>query len=231
MSFPSVTLEIVSSANPNDEIRRQILRYFYDRNASATSRFGKKGSAVKISDVKSELKAVHGLKQPDVMSNLTYLIDRGWVKTVDETKTVTTERGTTVPSVVTYYEIAAKGIDRIEGGSEFQPRERYPGINIQATGSNVITLGDGNVVRTEYRQLFNALTELKVAVAESDQLSEEEKLNLAVDIESLRDQLAKTAPDKSVVRELWSGIEKAAAVTGLAQFAAAVTPHIADLIK
>lgn len=221
----------MSTANPNDEIRRKILRYFYDRNANATSRFGKKGSAVKISDVKSELKALHELKQPDVMANLTYLVDRGWVKTVDETKTVTTGRGTTMPSIVTYYEIAAKGIDKIEGGSEFEPRERYPGINIQATGNNVITLGDGNVVRAEYRKLFNALTEFKEAVSESDELSEAEKLNLAVDIETLRGQLAKANPDKGVVRELWSGIEKAAAVAGLAQFVAAVTPHVADLIK
>ena len=143
---------------------------------------------------------------------------------------MTTGRGTTVPSIVTYYEIAAKGIDHLEGGSEFQPRERYPGINIHATGSNVITLGDGNVVRAEFRQLFNSLTELKQAVPDSDQLSEEEKLNLAVDIESLRDQLAKASPDKGVVRELWSGIEKAAAVAGLTQFAAAVAPHIAELI-
>jgi hypothetical protein len=46
-------------ANPNDEIRAQILRYFYDRNAGATSRYGKKGSAVKISYVKKELKSAH----------------------------------------------------------------------------------------------------------------------------------------------------------------------------
>ena len=44
-----------SPGNPNDAIRQHILRYFYDRNAQATSRFGKKGSAVKISDVKREL--------------------------------------------------------------------------------------------------------------------------------------------------------------------------------
>jgi hypothetical protein len=74
--------------NPNDEIRNQALRYFYERNASATSRFGKKGSAVKISDAKRDLKARHGLSQQQVMSNLTYLIDRGWVKTVEIQKTV-----------------------------------------------------------------------------------------------------------------------------------------------
>jgi hypothetical protein len=35
------------------------------------------------------------------MSNMTSLIDRGWVKTVDQEKTVNTARGTTIPSVVT----------------------------------------------------------------------------------------------------------------------------------
>lgn len=66
--------------NPNDAIRKQILQYFYDRNHGATSQRGKKGSAMKISDVKRELKAKYGLSQQSVISNLTYLIDRGWVK-------------------------------------------------------------------------------------------------------------------------------------------------------
>jgi hypothetical protein len=46
----------LTTEDPNDKIREQILKYFYDRNTSATSRFGKKGSAAKISDVKRELK-------------------------------------------------------------------------------------------------------------------------------------------------------------------------------
>src|SRR4051794_31727301 len=108
-----------SSGNPNDAIRQQILRYFYDRNAQATSRFGKKGSAVKISDVKRELKAQARLTQQQVQSNLTYLLDREWVKSVDQEKQVTTRRGTTIPSTVTFYEISAQGIERIEGESEF----------------------------------------------------------------------------------------------------------------
>jgi hypothetical protein len=41
----------MATPNPNDAIRQTILSYFYDRNASATSRYGKKGSAVKISDI------------------------------------------------------------------------------------------------------------------------------------------------------------------------------------
>ena len=151
---------MTNGTNPNDEVRRQILAYFYDRNVQATSRFGKKGSAVRISDVKRELKQRHALTQQQVMSNLTYLLDREWVKQIDQHKEVTTRGGTTVPSVVAFYEVSANGIEKIEGESEFQPPDRYPGINIQATGSNVITLGDGNLVNVEYRQLFQQLAEL-----------------------------------------------------------------------
>ena len=75
----------MAGPNPNDEIRRVMLRYFYERNAAATSKRGKRGSGVKVSDVKKELKIRHGLTQQQVMSNLTYLLDRGWVKE-DEVK-------------------------------------------------------------------------------------------------------------------------------------------------
>ena len=216
-------------ANPNDEVRGQILRYFYDRNATATSRFGKKGSAAKISDVKRELKERHGLTQPQVVSNLTYLIDRKWVNTVEVEKTVTVGGGT-VPSTVTWYEIAAAGIDKIEGESEFTPPDRYPGINVQATGNNVITVGDGNIVNAEYTQLFAELNELKNAVASSDALGEAEKLDISIDIETLKDQLAKVEPDRQVTSRLWSRIEKAAAVAGLTEFVLAVTPLIQGIV-
>ena len=69
------------------------------------------------------------------MSNLTYLIDNGWVKTVDIEKTVAVKGGT-IPQVTTFHEITAKGIDKIEGGSQFEPKERYADINLTATGKN-----------------------------------------------------------------------------------------------
>jgi hypothetical protein len=216
--------------NPNDAIRNQILHYFFRRNASATSRFGKKGSAVKISDAKRELKAQHGLTQQQVMSNLTYLIDRGWVKTVAQEKTVQV-RGGTVPSVVTWYEIAAPGIEKIEGESEFKPEDRFAGININASGSNVITLGDGNVVNVKYEQLHKALDELKAAVAASDRLSEGEKLDVAVDIESVKNQLVKPDPNRSVVKSLWSSIEKVVTTAELVDYAVKVGGLIGPLLS
>jgi len=44
-------------ARSNNEIRRLMLQYFYDRNKVATSARGKKGYAIKISDIRKELKA------------------------------------------------------------------------------------------------------------------------------------------------------------------------------
>jgi hypothetical protein len=211
--------------NPNDEIRKQILRYFYERNASATSRLGKKGSAVKISDAKRELKKRFGLNQVQVMSNLTYLIDQNWVKTFDVEKTVNV-RGGTIPSKVTWYEIAAPGIDKFEGSSDFQQVERYAGINIKATGSNIITLGDGNVVNAKFEELHKKLTDLKRAIAACSSLTEDQKLDMSVDIESIKDQLAKPEPDKTIVQHLWSGIEKAAAIAGLLEAVEKIGPLI-----
>jgi len=214
--------------NPNDEIRRQILRYFYERNATATSRLGKKGSAVKISDAKRELKERFGLNQVQVMSNLTYLIDQGWVKTFDVEKTVNV-RGGTVPSKVTWYEIAAAGIDKFEGSSDFQQTERYAGINIKATGSNIITLGDGNVVNAKFEELHSKLTDLKQAIVGCKSLGEDQKLDMSVDIESIKDQLAKPEPDKTIVGHLWSGIEKAAAIAGLVEAVEKIRPLIQSI--
>ncbi len=225
-----ITLVRMTPINPNDEIRQTMLQYFYDRNWNATSKFGKRGSAVRISDVKKELKSLHGLTQQEVQSNLTYLLDRGWVKAVDQAKTVTTKRGTTVPSIVTFYEVTAQGIDRIEGGSEFEPRDRYPGIKIDATGHNVITLGDGNVVHVDYRQLFDELSSLKEQISAADEFSEEEKLDIAVDIETLKDQLAKERPDPEIAGRLWPRIEKAANIAGLAGSAAQIAEMLARVM-
>ena len=143
-------------ARTNEEIRRLLLHYFYDRNKNATSARGKKGSAVKISDVKKELKAAHGLTQPEVQSNLTYLLSQGWVEEDAVEKSYTAPGGTVIPSSTSFYKITAAGIDKIEGPGEFT-MPRFHGINIHATGQNIITLGDGNQIDAKFSDLGQAL--------------------------------------------------------------------------
>src|SRR5262249_51135732 len=146
----------------NNDIRRIMLQYFYDRNKNATSARGKKGSAVKISDVKKELKAAHGLAQQEVQSNLTYLISQGWVEEDTVEKTFTAPGGTVMPSSTSFYRITAAGVDKIEGPGEFT-MPKFHGIKIEATGQNIITLGDGNQINAKFSDLGEALADLREA--------------------------------------------------------------------
>jgi len=214
--------------NPNDKIRHQILRWFYERNSGASSQYGKRGSAAKISDVKKGLKDTHGLSQQQAMSNLTYLIDKGWINKSEIQKTVQVKGGT-VPSTVTWYEISSAGIDKIEGGSEFKDGGKYAGININATGTNVITLGDGNIVNVEFVALHSELSNLKNAVTQST-LDESQKLDVSVDIESLKDQLAKTNPDKTIIGHIWSRIQDVATIGDFTEAVSKVLPLISRLL-
>ena len=214
--------------NPNDQHRTNILQYFYGRNANATSKYGKKGSALKISDVKKNLKALYGMQQSDVVSNLNYLIDQKWIKEIIVEKQIE-RNGITIPSKVTWYEISADGIDKIEGESEFKQSEKYAGINIHANGENIITLGDGNIVNVQFQKLHNELNNLENVIKQRDEIDDRQKLELIADIESIKDQLAKQNPNKNIIKQLWNGIEKFVTGANLLKIIYKVAPLINTL--
>ena len=126
------------------EVRTILLQYFYDRNQKATSARGKQGFAVKIMDARKELKDAHGLSQQEVIGNLNYLISQGWLVEEQIEKSVPLASGTVIPQSTSFYKITAPGIDKIEGPGAFT-MDKFSGIKIEATGHNVITVGDGNI--------------------------------------------------------------------------------------
>ena len=214
----------VQPTRSNNEIRQLLLQYFYDRNKNATSSMGKKGSAIKISDIKAELKAQHMLSQQEVQSNLTYLISQGWVEERDVEKQFQSKRGTMIPSTTTFYQITAAGIDKIEGPGEFT-RSTFNGIKIEATGQNIITLGDGNQVNAQFTDLGNALAELRDAIANSE-APEAEKIGYVADIHTIQTQLAKPEPNSGIIQAAWMAVKGAAAISGCAS----LVTRISDLI-
>ena len=210
----------------NNEIRSVMLQYFYDRNRNATSSRGKKGSSVKISDVKRELKASHALSQQEVQSNLTYLISQGWVKEDAIEKSYTAPGGTVIPSTTHFYTITAAGIDKIDGPGEFT-MPKFHGIKIEATGQNIITLGDGNQINAEFGELGQSLADLRDAITKS-QAPESTKLELAADIDTIQSQLAKPQPNATIIKSAWEVVRGAAAINGctaLVTKAAALLQH------
>ena len=191
--------------NPNDQIRQQILQYFYDRNHDANSERGKRGSHVKISVVKSELKTKHGLNQKEVTAQLTYLISSGWVAKVVDDRTYTTPGGTQRPRAQEWYVITAAGIDRIEeASSAFMRQSPYSNVNITAVNS-AVQLGNGNVVSESFVGIAEELESLTQAVARSE-LTEEEKLSVISDIDTINSQLAKQNPNSGIIESAWNTI-------------------------
>jgi hypothetical protein len=219
----------IRSSLTNNKIRQIILQYFYERNKNSTSTFGRKGSAVKISDVKRELKAQFGLAQYEVHGNLTYLLSQGWVEEKHVEKQVRARGGTIIPSITKYYQITAAGIDKIEGPGEFT-MPKFHGIKIEATGQNIITLGDGNQINAQFSDLGKGLVELREAITKSD-APESEKMGLLADIDTIQSQLAKSQPNRSIVSAAWQAIKAAAAIHGCASLVEKVAGLIVGIIS
>lgn len=192
-----------------------MLQYFYDRNKGATSARGKKGYAIKISDIRKELKASHSLSQQEVMSNLNYLLSQDWIEEDKVEKSVPLPTGTVIPQSTSFYKITAAGIDKIEGPGEFT-MDKFNGIRIEATGQNIITVGDGNKVNATFENAANALVDLKHALLGSASITETQKLDAVADIDSIQSQLAKTKPSNTVIQGAWETVKRLDTVLGLA---------------
>jgi hypothetical protein len=206
-----------------------MLQFFYDRNKNATSMMGKKGSAVRTSDLKSQLKAAHGLSQQQVQSNLTYLLSQGWVEEKPIAKTFTPKGGSVVSSVTNYYIITAAGIDKIDGPGEFT-MDKFHGVKIEATGQNIITVGDGNQVNAKFGNIGEALAELRKAITGAE-IGEAEKLTYVADIETIQSQLAKPAPNRSIIAAAWETVKGAAAINGCSTLVTKVAGLIGQFIS
>jgi hypothetical protein len=67
-------------------------------------------------------------------------------------------------------------------------------------------------------------------VAASNELSDAQKLDVSVDIESIKDQLAKASPNRTIARTLWESIKAAVTVADLVDYVARIGPHITALL-
>ena len=210
-----------------DEIRSTILNYLYQIHKKARSR---KSSRVSISKMKKELK-VQGLKEPEIVRNLEYLIQGNWIKVEAEESEFKTKSGFTKKQTKEYYRISDTGITHFEGPSRFQRVEKsISGINIMNI-QGVTVVGDQNVVvNKQYLDHYRKLSLLSDAVRKSSQLSDEEKLNYTQDIETIKGQLSKPSPDKNIVKLAWEKLKPLATVSGIVAFFTQVAEVIGSFL-
>jgi len=213
-------------SNPNDKTRDAIIRHLYSVHQNAR---GPKGVAVGIRDIQKAMKIL-GYKQKEVNSNLDYLVQKGWVARSEERRTFTTPRGTAQESISTTYKISDVGIDRLEGASTYQIKEHYSQINITNI-KGVTILGSGNVVNTELTDLCKILSEIENIISESDELSDEQKLNSIADIGAIQNQLSKPQPNRNIIKEAWAGIKEVVTAASFIELLGKIEDLIAPILS
>jgi hypothetical protein len=200
----------------NDEIREIILKFFYDAHKNASTA---KKMRLKISEVKSELRK-SGLDSKEIIRNLDYLMQTGFIVKEEETIQIRTNKGI-FPSKKIYYKASDKTINYFEGVSKFQKLDKsLSGINVNnVQGVTTIVVGDSNmVVNSQYIELYKSLDLLAASIQKSDSLSDEEKLNYIGEIETIKSQLIKPTPNKDIIKQAWEKLKTLATVSGVVTF-------------
>jgi len=186
--------------NP-EEVRENLLNYLYYRYKK--SRSIKKQSAT-IGEIKKVLKQ-KGYKESYIVSAITFLKDRGWIKEEKE-KTKFFIKGKLTEGEKTKYRISDIGVVHFEGPSKFFSSERFSGINITNI-QGVTVVGNNNIVKNEFIDLFRELEKLGDIIRSNSKFSDKEKADLQSDIETIKNQLGKTEPNKNIIKSAWETIK------------------------
>lgn len=94
---------------------------------------------------------------------------------------------------------------------------KFHGIKVEATGHNIITLGDGNQINAKFGDLGQSLADLRDAITTS-LVPESQKLEFVADIDTIQSQLAKPEPNPTIIKSAWGVVKGAAAINGCAVF-------------
>ena len=106
---------------------------------------------------------------------------------------------------------------------------KFHGIKIEATGQNIITLGDGNQINAKFTDLGQSLVALRDAIIAST-TPESEKMTLIADIETIQSQLAKPEPNRTIIRSAWETVKGAASINGCASLVQKVVGLIGGFV-
>ena len=108
--------------------------------------------------------------------------------------------------------------------------DKFSGIRIEATGQNIIAVGDGNQINAQHSDIAHALIDLRKAVIASEKLNDAQKLDAASDIDSIGSQLVKATPNKTVISAAWERVKKIGTAADIALKVGKVAALLAPLL-
>ena len=211
--------------NPDDAKREVLIRFLYKRHKTAP---GVKATAIGQRDLQREMKKVSGMKQSDVVHNLDYLVQVGWVVQVVNPRAITTPSGMHVSSEQVLYKISAVGIEHMEAATAYVQPASLQRVNI--TNINGVTVvGDGNVVSTRYADVPALLDRVEAAIAATKEISEDQRLDALSDIGTMRSLMAKPTPDRGIIEKVFASLAKLADVATLAPLVSELAARVLPL--
>lgn len=214
------------AAVSHDVQRDRILRFLYERHKTAR---GPAKILIGIRDLQGKMKKRYAMTQQEVSSNLDYLVQVGWAREVVKERSFTTPRGMELSQEQVKYKISDVGINHLEAGTMFKKPEAAGQVNITNL-KGVTIVGDGNVVNTQYTDLSRALDDLDREFGSTPTLSDEQKLDAAADLSTIRAQIAKQHPSHEIVRTAWRALEGVATVAGVMDAFVKVKDLLAPLL-
>jgi len=190
----------------NDEIREMILSFLDKKRRKARSL---KSIGATPGELKKELKKL-GLTENEIVINLDFLIKNGWIEEQIQRYKLF-KRNIEVEKVT--YRLSEVGLRYFEKESRFDTTGTFSGIKLDNIQDSIVIIGSGNIVQKDYYPLYSALDELKNKIMLSD-LPEISKLDYLADVETMKVQLAKPHPEKSIIKKVWEKIGALSKVAG-----------------
>ena len=178
-----------------------------------------------ISEIKTDLKS-KGLKTPEIIHNLLYLVETGWIAEEAVSYTIP-GKGVTTKTVK--YRISDLGVDYFEGPSKFQKKREIGGIDVSNV-SGIVVIGNNNLVQSQFESLYRHLDLLEQSIRISDSISTEQKIGYFAEVETIKSQLAKPNPDRSILSKAWAVVSVLSTVPGLIEIIDKVRQIIGPLI-
>ena len=213
------------AGNPNDQRRDELLRFLYQRHKHAR---GIAKIPIGIRDLQREMKHEHAMTQQDVASNLDYLVQVQWVREVVKERSITTKGGMKLGQEQVRYKISDIGINHLEAGTMFKKPQVGSAVNITNV-QGVTVVGDGNIVNTSFTDLSRALDDLDGALSVCERLSDEQKLDAAGDLSTIRTQIGKKNPNPRIVAAAWESLKAMSTVAGATQLVQQISQLVAPL--
>lgn len=206
----------------NDTIREHVLRALYRIHGKAR---GRDSQMAGIRGLCAEVKVdLPDIKESQVASNVGFLVQNDFIEEVEVKNFFAQSKfGNSKPSYK--YRLTRDGLAYFESGSKFDKSNVFAGIgDITGSGNNIIIGNQNtitNIANTQYAEGHKLAEDLRRKVNALGELSDEQKISVQSDLETIKSQLAKQQPDSAILQKAKENI------AFLADIVAVATPTIA----